>query len=499
MNEKAIGMVGLGVMGRNLALNMEEKGFSVAAYDAWPDPVDRFLKEAAGKDVAGFKDIGEFVRALARPRRIVMLVKAGEVVDKTIAALRPFVEAGDVLVDAGNEHFTNTERRVKELAPTGVIYFGMGVSGGEEGARHGPSMMPGGAPEGYKRLQPVLEAVAAKDPDGLPCVTHCGPGGAGHYVKMVHNGIEYGDMQLIAEAYDALKTLGGLSNSELADVFSEWNEGDLKSYLIEITAEIFRKKDPEGAPSKGPLPSEAQGGTGGEEARLAERTPPRQADLVDQILDATAMKGTGKWTVQDAAEVGAPIPTISSSVDARMIAYAKSDRVALSKLLPGPTPSVSTSEKKQLIADVRAALYAAKICSYAQGLHLLRLASDARHWGLNLGELARIWQNGCIIRAVFLRRIKAAYDADAKLIHLLADPSFREELATRQDGWRRVVAEGATKGLPLFTTAASLGYYDSVRRERLPANLTQAQRDFFGAHTYKRVDRDGDFHTQWSA
>ncbi|MFO0591586.1 MAG: NADP-dependent phosphogluconate dehydrogenase [Polyangiaceae bacterium] len=470
MNEKAIGMVGLGVMGRNLALNMEEKGFSVAAYDAWPDPVDRFLKEAAGKDVSGFKDIGEFVRALARPRRIVMLVKAGDVVDKTIAALKPFVEAGDVLVDAGNEHFTNTERRVKELAPTGVIYFGMGVSGGEEGARHGPSMMPGGAPEGYARLQPVLEAVAAKDPDGLPCVTHCGPGGAGHYVKMVHNGIEYGDMQLIAEAYDALKTLGGLSNSELADVFSEWNEGDLKSYLVEITAEIFRKKDPEG-----------------------------KGDLVDMILDATAMKGTGKWTVQDAAEVGAPIPTISSSVDARMIAFAKSDRVALSKLLPGPTPSVSSSEKKQLVADVRAALYAAKICSYAQGLHLLRLASDARGWNLNLGELARIWQAGCIIRAVFLRRIKAAYDADAKLIHLLADPSFREELAARQDGWRRVVAEGVSKGLPLFTTAASLGYYDSVRRERLPANLTQAQRDFFGAHTYKRVDRDGDFHTQWSA
>ena len=473
MSEKAIGMVGLGVMGRNLALNMEEKGFSVAAYDAWPEPVDRFVKEAAGKDVAGFKDIGDFVRALARPRRIVMLVKAGEVVDKTIAALRPFIEAGDVLVDAGNEHFTNTERRVKELAPTGVVYFGMGVSGGEEGARHGPSMMPGGAPEGYARLQPVLEAIAAKDPAGLPCVTHCGPGGAGHYVKMVHNGIEYGDMQLIAEAYDVLKTLGGLSNAELADVFSEWNEGDLKSYLVEITAAIFRKKDPEA------------GANGGE--------------LVDQILDATAMKGTGKWTVQDAADVGAPIPTISSSVDARMIAFAKTDRVALSKLLPGPTPSASGSEKKQLIADVRAALYAAKICSYAQGLHLLRLASDARGWDLQLGELARIWQAGCIIRAVFLQRIKAAYDTDAKLIHLLADPSFCAELAARQDGWRRVVAECASKGLPLFTTGASLGYYDSVRRARLPANLTQAQRDFFGAHTYKRVDRDGDFHTPWSA
>jgi 6-phosphogluconate dehydrogenase len=469
MNGKAMGMVGLGVMGRNLALNMEEKGFSVAAYDAWPEPVARFLKEAEGKDVAGFTDIGEFVRALARPRRIVMLVKAGEVVDKTIAALRPHLEAGDVLVDAGNEHFLNTERRVKELEPTGILYFGMGVSGGEEGARHGPSMMPGGAPAGYARLKEVLEKIAAKDPDGLPCVTHCGPGGAGHYVKMVHNGIEYGDMQLIAEAYDVLKTLGGLSNAELADVFDDWNRGDLESFLIEITAKIFRMKDPEG-----------------------------KGDLIDQIVDATAMKGTGKWTVQDAADIGAPIPTISTSVDARMIAAAKADRVKLAKLLPGPLPSPSAADKKRLIADVRAALYAAKTCSYAQGLHLLRLAGELRGWGFNLGELARIWQAGCIIRARFLRRIKAAYDADPKLIHLLADPSFREELAPRQDGWRRVVAECAQAGLPLLTTGASLGYYDMVRRERLPANLTQAQRDFFGAHTYKRLDREGDFHTDWS-
>lgn len=470
MSKKAMGMVGLGVMGRNLALNMEDKGFSVAAYDAWPEPVDRFLREAQGKDVAGFKEIGAFVQALAKPRRIVMLVKAGEVVDKTIAALRPHLTPGDVLVDAGNEHFTNTERRAKELAPTGIVYFGMGVSGGEEGARNGPSMMPGGAPEGYARLSEVLEKIAAKDPDGLPCVTHCGPGGAGHYVKMVHNGIEYGDMQLIAEAYDVMKTIGGLSNAELADVFAEWNRGELESFLIEITAEIFRKKDPEGT-----------------------------GDLVDQILDATAMKGTGKWTVQDAADVGAPIPTIATSVDARMISGAKKDRVTLSKLLPGPAPGPANVDKKQLVADVRAALYAAKTCSYAQGLHLLRLAGETRGWGLDLGEIARIWQAGCIIRARFLRRIKAAYDADPKLVHLLADPSFREELAPRQDGWRRVVALCAEKGAPLLTTGASLAYYDMVRRERLPANLTQAQRDFFGAHTYKRLDREGDFHTEWSA
>ena len=470
MDGKAMGMVGLGVMGRNLALNMEEKGFSVAAYDAWPAPVDRFLEEAKGKDVAGFKDIPSFMAALRRPRRIVMLVKAGDVVDKTIAALRPYLEPGDVLVDAGNEHFSNTERRAKELSAAGIHYFGMGVSGGEEGAHHGPSMMPGGAPEGYERLRDVLEAVAAKDPDGLPCVTHCGPGGAGHYVKMVHNGIEYGDMQLIAEAYDVLRTLGGLRNEELAAVFAEWNEGELKSYLIEITAQIFRTKDPEG-----------------------------KGDLVDHILDATAMKGTGKWTVQDAAEVGAPIPTIATSVDARMISAAKASRVALSKLLPGPVPGpVAAADREQLVADVRAALYAAKTCSYAQGLQLLRLAGEVRGWPFDLGEIARIWQAGCIIRARFLRRIKAAYDADPKLLHLLADPSFREELAPRQAGWRRVVALCAERGLPLLTTGASLGYYDSVRRERLPANLTQAQRDFFGAHTYKRLDREGDFHTRWS-
>jgi 6-phosphogluconate dehydrogenase len=470
MDGKAMGMVGLGVMGRNLALNMEEKGFSVAAYDAWPEPVERFLRDAAGKDVAGYKDIPSFMAGLRRPRRIVMLVKAGEVVDKTIAALRPYLEPGDVLVDAGNEHFTSTERRVKELASTGILYFGMGVSGGEEGARHGPSMMPGGAPEGYARLRDVLEAIAAKDPDGLPCVTHCGPGGAGHYVKMVHNGIEYGDMQLIAEAYDVLRTLGGLSNEELAGVFAEWNQGELQSFLIEITAQILRKKDPEG-----------------------------KGELVDWILDATAMKGTGKWTVQDAADLGAPIPTIATSVDARMISARKDDRVALSKLLPGPTPAASSSDRKQLVEDVRAALYSAKTCSYAQGLHLLRVAGEARGWGFDLGELARIWQAGCIIRARFLRFIKAAYDADPKLIHLLAAPFFRDELAPRQAGWRRVVAACAEQGLPLLTTGASLGYYDMVRRARLPANLTQAQRDFFGAHTYKRIDRDGDFHTEWSA
>jgi 6-phosphogluconate dehydrogenase len=468
MADLAIGMVGLGVMGRNLVLNIEEKGFSAAGYDAWPEPVDKLTAATAGKQVKGFKDLGEFVRSLRKPRRIIMLVKAGTVVDETIAKIKPFLEKGDLLVDAGNEYFPNTERRAIELAADGIRYFGMGVSGGESGARHGPSMMPGGDKAAYEELAPILTKIAAQHKDG-PCVTYIGPGGSGHYVKMVHNGIEYGDMQLIAEAYDVLKTLGGLQNEELADVFDEWNKGDLQSFLIEITAKVLRFKDPEG------------GGY-----------------LVDHILDATGMKGTGKWTVQDAAELGVAAPTIATSVEARVISAAKADRVKASKLLPGPTPSAGKGDKKQLIADVRAALYAAKACSYAQGMNLLRVASDTRKWSLNLGELARIWQAGCIIRAQFLGRIKAAYDREPTLPNLLLDPSFRDELATRQTGWRNVVAAAAQAGLPLSTTGGSLAYYDSVRRERLPANLTQAQRDFFGAHTYKRIDRDGDFHTEWA-
>jgi 6-phosphogluconate dehydrogenase len=474
MSEQAIGMVGLGVMGRNLVLNIEEKGFSASVYDAWPEPVDKFLAEAAGKKILGFKAPEDFVRSLRRPRRIIMLVKAGEVVDKTIAALLPYLEPGDMLVDAGNEYFRNTERRTKELEGPGVRFFGMGVSGGEMGARHGPSMMPGGDRAAYEELAPILTKIAAQHKDG-PCVTYIGPGGSGHYVKMVHNGIEYGDMQLIAEAYDVLKTLGGLSNEELADVFATWNEGELQSFLIEITAAIFRAKDP----------------------------PSGDNFLVDVILDATAMKGTGKWTVQDAADLGAPITTIATSVEARMISAAKAERVRAAKLLPGPTPApiagLAGAARQQLIDDVRAALYASKACSYAQGMNLIRIASEARSWGIQLGELARIWQDGCIIRARFLGRIKAAYERDAGLTNLLLDQGFRDELGARQQGWRRVIARSAEAGLPLLSMGASLAYYDMVRRDRLPANLTQAQRDFFGAHTYKRLDREGDFHTDWTA
>jgi 6-phosphogluconate dehydrogenase len=468
-NARAIGMVGLGVMGRNLALNIEEKGFSVAAYDAWPEAVDRFAEEASGKDIATFKSTEDFARSLQRPRRIIMLVKAGEVVDKTIAALRPYLDPGDILIDAGNEHYATTERRTRELSAAGLRYFGMGVSGGEMGARHGPSLMPGGDRAAYEELAPILTKIAAQHPDG-PCVTYVGPGGAGHYVKMVHNGIEYGDMQLIAEAYDVLKTLGGIGNPDLAGIFAEWNRGELESFLIEITAKIFSVKDPEG-----------------------------EGELLDKILDATAMKGTGKWTVQEAADLGAAIPTIATSVEARVISSAKGERVRASQILQGPAPGAADVPASELVTAVRDALYASKVCSYAQGMNLLRIASQAHGWDLDLGELARIWQGGCIIRAKLLGRIKEAFNRDPALSILLLDPSFAADLAARQRGFREVVSRCAIAGLPLLSMGASLAYYDMVRRDRLPANLTQAQRDFFGAHTYKRLDKEGDFHTDWSA
>jgi 6-phosphogluconate dehydrogenase len=468
MAEYAVGMVGLGVMGRNLSYNMAEKGFPVAAWDAWPDPVDRFVAEAQGLPVAGFKNLQEMVASLRRPRRVVLLVKAGTVTDKAIETLAPLLEPGDILVDGGNEHFTNTERRAADLASRGIRYFGMGVSGGEEGARHGPSMMPGGDRDAYRELEPVFTRIAAQVADG-PCVTYIGPGGSGHYVKMVHNGIEYGDMQLIAEAYSVLKNLGGLSNAELADVFAEWNSAELQSFLVEITADIFRTRDPEGP-----------------------------GELIDAVLDAASMKGTGKWTVQDAADVGVSIPTVATSVDARILSAAKEHRVAFSRVLPGPcTPPRPPEERARIVAGVRAALYASKACSYAQGMQLLRAASDQRSWGLRLGDLARIWQGGCIIRAQFLTRIKDAYERDANLPNLLLDPGFVEELAARQEGWRSTLALAIQSGVPLLTMGASLAYYDTIRTARLPANLIQAQRDLFGAHTYKRLDREGDFHTRW--
>ncbi|HMJ14400.1 MAG TPA: NADP-dependent phosphogluconate dehydrogenase [Polyangiaceae bacterium] len=462
--ELDVGMLGLGVMGQNLALNLADKGFTVAGYDAWPEPVERFSRASSAGTVRGFHSLPEFVASLSRPRRIILLVKAGEVVDKTLAALTPLLEPGDTVIDGGNEFFRNTERRASELGARGLRFFGMGVSGGEEGARHGPSLMPGGDRAEYDVMQPMLEAIAAKA-DGA-CVTYVGPGGSGHFVKMVHNGIEYADMQLIAEAYDVLRT-AGFSNAELADTFAEYNRGELESFLIEITASIFRKADPEGAGA-----------------------------LIDVIADGASMKGTGKWTVQQAAELGAPVPTIAVAVDARVLS--SSPARAQTRVLPGPVPAAAREDRAQLESDVRAALYAAKACAYAQGMALLRMASDVYGWSLNLSELARIWTGGCIIRARFLGRIKEAFLRTPDLSNLLLDGSFQRELGERQAAWRRLVAFGAEHGLPLPAHASALAYYDTLRRERLPQNLTQAQRDYFGAHTYQRIDKPGSFHSDWA-
>ncbi len=470
MGDLDIGMIGLGVMGENLSLNLDDKGFSVGAWDAWPEPVERFRDKArreGARRVTGFSSLPELVASLRRPRRIILLVKAGEVVDRTLALLAPLLSPGDLVVDGGNEHFTNTERRAREMAERGLHFMGMGVSGGEEGARLGPSLMPGGERQGYDLVAPMLAKIAAQV-DG-PCVTYCGPGGAGHYVKMVHNGIEYGDMQLIAEAADLLRALGGLSHSELADVFDEWNRGELESYLVAITARIFRAHDPE---------------TG--------------RDMVDVIVDSALQKGTGRWTVEDAAELGAPVPTIAAAVAARALSSDRGARDKAATLWAGPPPPSGAEERPRMVDDVRAALYAAKACSYAQGFHLLRKASRLRHWGIPLAELGRIWKGGCIIRARFLGRIQEAYERDPGLGNLLFDPGFRDELASRQEPWRRAIALAVAAGVPTPALSASLAWYDTLRAPRLPAALTQAQRDYFGAHTYERIDRPGSFHTDWS-
>jgi 6-phosphogluconate dehydrogenase len=472
------GLIGLGVMGENLALNIEEKGFPIAVFNRSTDKVDDFVKRNPGKKIIGTKSPKEFIESLERPRKFVIMVKAGAPVDQTIEAVRPFLEKDDVVIDGGNEFFTNTERRTKALAPD-IHFVGMGVSGGEEGARHGPSLMPGGSIHSYKVIEPVVTAIAAKV-DG-PCVTYIGEGGSGHYVKMVHNGIEYGDMQLIAETYDVLKSVGGLTNSELADVFSEWNTGELDSFLIDITAKIFTKKDDV---------------TG--------------KDLVDVILDRALMKGTGSWTVKESAELLIPIPTIASSVEAREMSAMHALRQKGAEILKGPSPQpVSASEKKEIIADARAALYAAKAVSYAQGFSLLQKAALQYLWRkddkggalpLDNAEIARIWKGGCIIRAKFLGRIQEAFKRDPRLDNLLFDPSFKDELSQRQQGWRRTIARAVNTGIAVPTLSASLSYYDSLRRGRMPMNLTQAQRDFFGAHTYERIDKPQGqfFHTEWS-
>jgi 6-phosphogluconate dehydrogenase len=463
-----IGLIGLAVMGENLVLNMESKGFSVAVFNRTTAVTEKFAAtRAQGKNITPTTTIEEFVSALKRPRMIMIMIKAGNPVDQVIGEVMPLLEKGDVLIDGGNSLFTDTQRRCKQIEAKGIHYIGCGVSGGEEGALKGPSLMPGGSREGYDIIAPIFTRIAAQV-DGEPCCRYMGPDGAGHYVKMVHNGIEYGDMQLICEAYGILKDVLGIPPDELADIFTDWNRGSLDSYLIEITAEIFRKKDPDtGKP------------------------------LVDVILDKAGQKGTGLWTLQSALTQSVVISTINAAVEARVISSRKDERVAASKILPQPDLPKFTGDSKQLIQQVHDALYASKIISYAQGMELLGAASMAYKWNLDFGGIATIWRGGCIIRAKFLNRIADAYARDRELHNLLFDPYFTDIIARTQNNWRDAVSVAIEHGVPVPAFGASLAYFDSYRSARLPANLLQAQRDFFGAHTYERVDKPGIFHTDW--
>ena len=467
MANQEIGLIGLAVMGENLVLNMESKGFSVSVYNRTTDKVKRFLEgRASGKDIHGTYSIKELVESLDSPKQVMMMVKAGPAVDGLIDQIEPFLSRGDILIDGGNSFFRDTDRRYEALAPKGIHYVGTGISGGEEGALKGPSIMPGGPKEAYDRLAPLLTKIAAQVDDG-PCCSYIGPSGAGHFVKMVHNGIEYGDMQLIGEAYDILKTTLGLQAMELSDIFARWNEGVLNSFLIDITAKIFTKIDEEtGKP------------------------------LVDMVLDKAGQKGTGKWTSQIALDLGVAIPTINAAVEARILSAFKAERQAASKTLGTPSKRFE-GKKGGLIDAVHDALYASKICSYAQGMAMMKAASEEYGWNLNLAEISRIWKGGCIIRARFLDLIKEAYRNRPDLPNLLLHPEFTNWILKAQDSWRKVIRTANGLGIPCLALSASLNYFDSYRRDRLPQNLTQAQRDFFGAHTYERVDREGIFHTEW--
>jgi len=465
------GVIGLAVMGSNLALNIEEHGFPVAVWNLETERVDEFLNgEGAGRRFTGTKTFEQFVAAVERPRRLLMMIKAGAPVDMTIERLRPLLDPGDILIDGGNSYFRDTQRREAACREAGLNFVGMGVSGGEEGARRGPSLMPGGTAEAYERLRPVLEAVAAKTESGA-CVTHVGPDGAGHFVKMVHNGIEYGDMQLIAEAYDLLRRVVGLEAAELSDIFAEWNRGPLESFLVEITAQIFAVRDAEtGRP------------------------------LVDLVSDKAGQKGTGKWTAQVALDLAVPVPTIAAAIDARVLSSMKDARVRASALIEGPRASGRSGGRAEFVAAVHDALYASKVCAYAQGMSLIRAASAEYGWETSLREMARIWKGGCIIRARFLDVVMRAYERTPDLPNLLLDEEVGRSLRASQGAWRRTVAAAAEAGVPAPATSASLAYFDSYRTADLPQNLTQAQRDFFGAHTYERVDKPGAgfIHTDWA-
>ena len=470
MSSAQFGMIGLGVMGANLALNVADHEFTVAVWNREPERVRMFMAENAGKKLIATTELPDFVRALERPRRVMMMIKAGAPVDQMLDKLMPLLEPGDVVIDGGNSWFKDTQARTQRLSGSGLHFVGSGVSGGEEGARYGPSLMPGGTRESWESIRQIFEAIAATSDSG-PCVTYCGPDGAGHFVKMVHNGIEYGDMQLIAEAYDVLRRGLGMGAEQLADIFDEWNRGPLQSFLIEITAKIFRKRDEES-----------------------------DAPLVDKILDKAGQKGTGKWTAQVALELAVPIPTIAAAIDARVLSSMKDERVTASSLFSGGKAILPVQDKDQFIRDVHDALYAAKICSYAQGMALIQAGSREWKWDIDMREIARIWKAGCIIRAKFLDSIMRAYERNATLPNLLLDDAFRDDLASAQPAWRRCINAAQSNGIAVPAFSASLAYFDSYRTADLPQNLTQAQRDFFGAHTYQRNDKGADapfIHTDW--
>jgi 6-phosphogluconate dehydrogenase len=467
MQKSDFGLIGLAVMGQNLVLNVESRGFQVSVFNRTTAVTDKFVAEHPDKRILGTRTLEDFVQSLAMPRKIMIMVKAGDAVDKVIEQLIPLLEKDDIVIDGGNSLYTDTDRRDAWLSGLGLRFIGTGVSGGEEGARKGPSIMPGGPASTWDVMRPIFEAIAAKV-NGEPCVTHIGPGGAGHFVKMVHNGIEYGDMQLICEAYQ-LFDAGGFTARELAGIFGDWNAGELESYLIQITAKIFEQADPEtGKP------------------------------LVELVLDTAGQKGTGKWTLLTAIDQAVVVSTINAAVEARILSSMKDQRVAAARRLTGPAATIDT-DKAALVAKVRDALYASKIVSYAQGLDLIRTMGASRKWDLDLAAIARIWRGGCIIRARFLNRITEAYERNPGLSNLMLDPFFEDILNRAQQNWREVVALAVSHGIPVPAFSASLGYYDSYRSERLPANLLQAQRDFFGAHTYERTDkpRGEMFHTDW--
>ncbi|MDQ0156470.1 NADP-dependent phosphogluconate dehydrogenase [Robertmurraya andreesenii] len=467
MTKQQFGVIGLAVMGKNLAMNIESRGYSVSVYNRSREKTDEMLKEVEGRNFVGTYSLEEFVDSLEKPRKIMLMVKAGKPTDATIEQLKPLLEKGDILIDGGNTFFVDTQRRNKELSELGIHFIGTGVSGGEEGALKGPSIMPGGQREAYDLVAPIFKDISAKV-NGEPCTTYIGPDGAGHYVKMVHNGIEYGDMQLISESYFLLKHVLGLSADELHQVFSDWNKGELDSYLIEITADIFKKIDEEtGKP------------------------------LVDVILDTAGQKGTGKWTSQSALDLGVPLPLITESVFARFISAMKDERVEASKALKGPETKSFSGDRAAFIESVRKALYMSKICSYAQGFAQMRVASEEYGWDLQYGEIAMIFRGGCIIRAQFLQKIKDAYDRESGLKNLLLDPYFKEIVESYQTSLREIIGVAVQNGIPVPCLSAALSYYDSYRTETLPANLLQAQRDYFGAHTYQRIDKEGIFHTNW--